>query len=655
MSLLTPLALLGVLLAIPILLLYMLRLRRREVLVSSTFLWQQILRDREANTPWQKLRRNLLLLLQLLILLLIVLALARPFMTVPAVSAGQTAVLIDTSLSMNAMDGQAAMSGDAQTRLNSAKAQALAIVDTMSDADTMTVIGVGEAPVVFAPPTNDRAALRAAINAVAPGYGQADWDAALTLAAGAQTASALTVVVISDGGGALNASNGTTLPAIPGTLRYIPVGTGGDNVAITALATRALGGEAPQLFAQVTNYGTTDAEVIFDLRVNDDLFSAERYTIPAGESQSILSRALPNDARTLKAGISAPADTPYPDFLSQDDAAYAIVGETGARRVLLVSEGNLFLEQALRTIPGVQAYASTPLAGIPAGDFDLYVFENWLPATLPEGDLLFINPPASNTLFTVGETLQRPETLDQDDPTANIRVLGDDPRTAFVEMSGVNLLAFRAVTASWATALIEAAGGPLVLAGETDGRQVGIFTFDIRDSDLPLNIAFPILMASLLDWYAPPSLVPAATVSLNAPALIFPPPNASLVRVTLPDGSTRDLTTTGDELSLTETSAPGLYTVEALAGDALLQTGAFAVNLFDAAESAITPYSSIQLGEQTITPQTETALGQREFWPWLAALGLLILLIEWAVYHRRVRAPVRFRPLAWVRARGAAT
>lgn len=95
MSFLTPLALIALALAIPILLMYMLRLRRREVVVSSTFLWRQIVRDQEANTPWQRLRRNLLLFLQLLILLLLVLALARPYITVPAVSSGRTALLID--------------------------------------------------------------------------------------------------------------------------------------------------------------------------------------------------------------------------------------------------------------------------------------------------------------------------------------------------------------------------------------------------------------------------------------------------------------------------------------------------------------------------------------------------------------------------------
>ena len=85
MNFLTPLALTFAALSIPIILLYMLKLRRQDVLVSSTLLWQRLLRDREANAPWQRLRRNLLLLLQLLILALLTLALARPFIPTPTV------------------------------------------------------------------------------------------------------------------------------------------------------------------------------------------------------------------------------------------------------------------------------------------------------------------------------------------------------------------------------------------------------------------------------------------------------------------------------------------------------------------------------------------------------------------------------------------
>ena len=67
MGLLAPLALIG-LSRVPIIVaFYMLRLRRPERPVSSTFLWQQLVRDVEANAPWQRLRRSLLLLLQLLL------------------------------------------------------------------------------------------------------------------------------------------------------------------------------------------------------------------------------------------------------------------------------------------------------------------------------------------------------------------------------------------------------------------------------------------------------------------------------------------------------------------------------------------------------------------------------------------------------------
>src|SRR6266550_4321559 len=88
MSFLAPIALTLGLLAVPIIVLYMLKLRRREVEVSSTLLWQLLLRDREANAPWQRLRRNLLLILQLLLLIALVLALARPFWRVPTVASG---------------------------------------------------------------------------------------------------------------------------------------------------------------------------------------------------------------------------------------------------------------------------------------------------------------------------------------------------------------------------------------------------------------------------------------------------------------------------------------------------------------------------------------------------------------------------------------
>src|SRR3954468_13473173 len=208
MSFLTPLAFVGGLLAIPVILLYMLRLRRREITVSSTFLWQQLLQDREANTPWQRLRRNLLLLLQLIILVLLVFALARPFITVPAVTTGQIELLLDASASMKASDMP-----NGETRFDEAKRQALSIVDTLGQDDTMTIIRVANVAEVIAPATRDPVQLRAAINNAVPREAKADWVGALTLAsADAINVSDFNMVVISDGG--LGDASG--LPGVPG-------------------------------------------------------------------------------------------------------------------------------------------------------------------------------------------------------------------------------------------------------------------------------------------------------------------------------------------------------------------------------------------------------------------------------------------------------
>ena len=61
-----------------LLILYFLKLRRREMPVSSTFLWKKAIQDLQVNSPFQRLRRNLLLLLQLLLLMLLLLSLSRP-------------------------------------------------------------------------------------------------------------------------------------------------------------------------------------------------------------------------------------------------------------------------------------------------------------------------------------------------------------------------------------------------------------------------------------------------------------------------------------------------------------------------------------------------------------------------------------------------
>ncbi|MCJ7529909.1 MAG: BatA domain-containing protein, partial [Anaerolineales bacterium] len=83
---------------------YLLKLRRKVQVVSSIYLWRRMVRDLEANAPWQRLRRNLLLILELLFLTMVILALARPFAWGEGSSYQALILILDNSASMAAID-----------------------------------------------------------------------------------------------------------------------------------------------------------------------------------------------------------------------------------------------------------------------------------------------------------------------------------------------------------------------------------------------------------------------------------------------------------------------------------------------------------------------------------------------------------------------
>src|SRR3954451_24688560 len=119
-----------------LLVLYFLKLRRRELAVSSTLLWKKAVQDLQVNAPFQKLRRNLLLLLQLLLLILLCLALMRPVANFKQGAGKLTVILIDRSASMAARD----VADGKRTRLEEPKRLSLDVVHPMKRDAITTVI-----------------------------------------------------------------------------------------------------------------------------------------------------------------------------------------------------------------------------------------------------------------------------------------------------------------------------------------------------------------------------------------------------------------------------------------------------------------------------------------------------------------------------------
>ncbi|MFO0834373.1 MAG: VWA domain-containing protein [Phycisphaerales bacterium] len=177
--------------AVPsLVILYFLKLRRRDMEISTTLLWKKAIQDIQANAPFQKLRRNILLILQLLALAAAIAAVGQPQLAGDSTKGDRHIILIDRSASMNAIDGDPKKTTSPATRLEIAKKQAEELVETLREpgvfqkesADQAMVIAFDSTAEVRQQFTSDKALLKAAIKSIAATDGPTRLTEAMRLA-----------------------------------------------------------------------------------------------------------------------------------------------------------------------------------------------------------------------------------------------------------------------------------------------------------------------------------------------------------------------------------------------------------------------------------------------------------------------------------------
>jgi Ca-activated chloride channel family protein len=613
-----------------ILALYMLKLRREEQRVSSTMLWRMLVRDTEANRFWQKLRRNLLLFLQLLIALLLIFALARPFVKTQGINSKNLIVMIDRSASMGAVDMQ-------PSRLEAAKEQALKLIDQLPDGGRATVMAFGGDLEVPAASTSDRRELRRAIEAIGLRLGGgSDMGQAISLA-GALAAREpdSEIALLSDGQ--------VTVPVsatLPGTIRYFPVGTGSNNQAIASLTLEASGPGAQALFVRVLNEGqeTVTRRVVIETSFGgvDDfqLFNVYDLQLLAGQDQTVTAE-LSSEVRMARARLEGGDELPL------DDRAWAVQASSDPIPVRLVTPGNVFLATALGLMPRVQvtAYLSNTTVFTDTAAFT--ILDGVTPEQLPSGNLLFINPLRSTDYFSITGSLSRPVPRP---------ILGEDPILRHITLADISI--FRAAhveNAPWAHTVLDSDQGALILSGEVDGRRIAVIGFDFHESDLPLNISFPLLVSNLVGYLAPGSGGESAQIPPGTPISIPVSDEASEVRVIYPDGSDELITPSGGVALVHATHQDGIYQIELLRDDVPVRTLRYVINPYTETEAHITPIQQLRI--RPIVPQEggqivgrdEQQAGRSEWWRPLALIALLFLVLEWLVAHRGGIARLRRR------------
>lgn len=589
MNLLAPAALGLAALIGPLLALYMLRSRRRQVDVASTRLWKASDVQVTSAIPWSRLRWTALLLLQILILALFAFTLARPFFAQQTVLGPHSVFVIDTSGSM--------AEGD---RIEQAKAEAIDLAGDVSEENFVSVIDAGPLPRVVIGYARDADDVVAAIQSLDAGGGEADLSSAIALGRGLATPDRPTdVIVFSDGGEA-------PLPEEPvAGAAHIQFDTIADDIAIETVSIETTGGVTRGLVA-VANHAQTPAQTDVGVAVDGETYTTVTLELDANE-RSVATFELEADpgSEVVAERLGGPDGNPL------DDRAFTVIEESAERSVLVRGEGSPFLAALLSATPG---FVLDPTDGdvlvVDRGPLPAIDRPAWLirPESTPEGiDVTGIVENASVTFQAPGEPVL------------------DNVDLSELAVAGAQTTAVR----GWSP-IVRSGDVPLVLLGDVNGHRVVYFTFDLTHSNLPVQVSFPILGAALLEWLdgEAPGIVEAAPA--GDPVPISAPEGTEAV-VTMPDGTERALP--ADTATFTDTNRPGIYRVTYVSEDGSAVDGPIGVRNFAATEAGA-PVRSITTSSDG-TAADESGVVVREWAPWLIAALIGLLALEWWIGHQR--------------------
>ncbi len=575
-----------------VVILYMLRARREPRLVPSVMLWERATRDLVARLPMRKLERNLLLLVQILIIAVIVLALARPSLPLRGFAGDAVALVIDTSASMQATDVP-------PTRFAAAQQEALAIVGRLGPRQPAALIAAGVHPRLLVDLTTSRAAVISAIRALRP----TDTGAAL------DEAVALAVSLRSDGRPAVAYLFSDQPPEQQG-VRWVKVGKGAPNVAITSARTRVDARGRTQLMLRVDAFGESASRSL-TVEVDGRVVSQRTVQVAPGAALVVLVD-LSETSGLATARLSGS------DALPADDRAVVAVGRDGLPQVLVVGDPDPVLDAVLGAVPTAGVTRMAQATPEEWGRAPVVVLDRVPPQMLPPGAYLLLGTLGTNMPVKIEGTIAQQTVRN---------VVGTHPVMRLVDLRGIRIAGALAVRPEAGVVLAEG-DAPVVWAYEGHGIRAVVLPFDLARTDLVTHPTFPVLMANIIDWLAGSSdVTPGA-------APIVPAGTWAQAELRDPGGGTTTLT-----------AREGVFALPALdrIGQYRLRTGGWerrwVISTVDPSESSLAIEPSVAQSQTAGTP----VFAQIRLTPPLLAFAGALVALEWWLWARTLARRRRLR------------
>lgn len=582
-------------LGIPVVIaLYLLRRKATQHEVPSLLLWQRTEGAQEAMKPFQRLRKQWLLILQLLLVALLALALLRPAMT--GGLHGEMVLIMDVSASMQTKS-------NGQTRLGAAVEDALALLDGMRDGDAVTVLTAGRTVGQALSRSTDQSKIRAALSALEAENGTADMTGALSLAlAMKRDLPELAIVVYTEE--AVEAQDG---------VQVRNVGTGENNRSLISLRCTEQGDEM-MAFARIANYGAA-CDVTVECYADGALTGIQTVALPEGEQQSVQMR-VPQGARIVWMEIATE------DALMADNTCYWVAQEAAGHNVLLVSNGNVFMEKALALREDLVVYKTNSVDAANMTGYDLYVLDGECPDPLPsEGAILALAPNHDIGGIQLGAEKKADGML-----RAGAGSLAQE-LTQNLLLSEISLRAYSPL--SGGQSVLTWDGDTLLAVQDVGRRRFAVLGFDLHDSNLPMKADFPILMQNLLDYLLPPAVTTVGAGACGEALQIALNERSQSAVVVTPSG--REVPVQSSMFA--ETNEIGVYVLCETDLEGEQRVTPFALHM--APSEADVRHVAMSVQDEELG-RVERTGGGNEGTIYLLLAFLLLMLVEWGVSRRGV-------------------
>ena len=581
------------LITIPLLiLLYILKRNYKEEVISSTILWNEVYKNTKANTPWEKLRKNIMLLLQIIVLLLIIFSLMKPFLNFGGRSYKNVIIVLDTTASMGAEYGSI-------TRLEQGKSLAKEFIkNTKEDTNTYIINFDGNSN-LLQNGDFDKNISNEVIDNISQSKSTGDIKDSLSFvkAIGEGIEEDYEVVVFTDQEISLGDING----------KVVLLANAGVNASIDNIAHKTLEDKV-RVIATVTNRGKGVYEGDFTLYSENKILAVEALSLQEGENKTLTFDFNKIEGEVIKGELSRK------DMILDDNTFNHVIGNKKVNKVLIVTEQNLFLEKAFSILENTEIYKTDSLDNLTNIDkYDLYVFDNVTPNIMPSsGSILFINP-SSNEFFDVVKGGELGEAKGVSSELSN-----------YLSEMTFTVAKYNEISIPYyGRSFLNIDESSIGFKGEVDGRKIAALSFDLHDSDFALKKEFPILMYELGGELISNGFVYKSNFKTSDKVNVNGINLDSIMSLTYPSGKSVELKS-GDEVKTTEI---GVYKVEELEEKEL-----FSVN-YPSEKESNTNMDNLSQIENKGNISSDLIRGLN-ISPLLIILAILFVAFEWIMYKR---------------------